>query len=567
MVSERNTCVRLAALCLLALTTFGCGTQPKPGPEQPYWVDNDRKSFPEPESRDPVLAWVSTDRTGFVQALELADLDRDFRVLFNKRKEAGNINSMDEVPNSSWFTNRHGMNPLTPEEIRRGVALTDGPDTSGTWILSRPKVGGATPGFWITDSRGDTYIIKFDPPDNPELATAASAMASRYLRACGYNVPQETIVYWRPDRIVIKEGVKCRDVDGITRLFTSEKLNNILADIRRTPDGLIRSSASLLIPNAKGPFSYYGRRRDDPNDWLPHQDRRELRGLYVVGSWVNHYDLKDHNTLDGFVETEPGRGYLKHYLIDFGSTFGADGDGVKHPRKGYANWFDLRDALVSTFTIGLKRWDWEKAKGIQHPSIGYFESDLFQPNKFDPIVPNPAFENLTARDAFWGAKIVMAFRDEHIRALVESGEYSDPAAAEYLFRTLKKRRDKIGRHWFSKVNPVDDFSLSAADGTMRIRFADLSVKYGLTDASTARYNYQTLYNGRTIAAGRDLSATELAIGTSELDQMVSAFDGKEHLYEIELLSRHAGGASSSPTTLWLWFTPESRDWKLVGISR
>ena len=28
---------------------------------------------------------------------------------------------------------------------------------------------------------------KFDPPGNPEMATAAAAMGSRYLHACGYN--------------------------------------------------------------------------------------------------------------------------------------------------------------------------------------------------------------------------------------------------------------------------------------------------------------------------------------------------------------------------------------------
>ncbi len=33
---------------------------------------------------------------------------------------AGNVNTIDEVPDSSWFTNRIGARPLTADEIARG---------------------------------------------------------------------------------------------------------------------------------------------------------------------------------------------------------------------------------------------------------------------------------------------------------------------------------------------------------------------------------------------------------------------------------------------------------------
>ncbi|NIW47138.1 MAG: hypothetical protein GWN30_21030, partial [Gammaproteobacteria bacterium] len=59
-----------------------------------------------------------------------------------------------------------------------------------------------------------------------------------------------------------------------------------------------------------------GIRDDDLNDVIPHQHRRELRGLRVVAAWLNHFDTKANNTLDVYVED----GYVRHYLIDFGST-------------------------------------------------------------------------------------------------------------------------------------------------------------------------------------------------------------------------------------------------------
>ena len=40
--------------------------------------------------------------------------------------------------------------------------------------------------------------------------------------------------------------------------------------------------------------------------------------------------------------------------------------------------------------------------------------------------------------------------------------YSDPAAADYIARTLIKRRDKVLRTWLTGVNPIVEPQLSAA---------------------------------------------------------------------------------------------------------
>jgi len=175
-------------------------------PEGPRWRDNDQQDIPEPRNRNPILIWEAMERNFFDLVENSIDIEHHGRNFTGCPKQAANINSFDEVPNSSWFTNRHGLQQLTPEEITNGPVVGNGPDTSGPWIVFRPKVGGATPGFWIEDSHGDQYILKFDPSDHTELATAAAAMGSRYFHACGYYVPQETIVYWRPEILLLKAG-------------------------------------------------------------------------------------------------------------------------------------------------------------------------------------------------------------------------------------------------------------------------------------------------------------------------------------------------------------------------
>ena len=230
---------------ILALVACGlmvsCGAyKPDLAPEGPYWKDNDTKNIPEPKKRDPSLAWETVERTTFQQVEQLLDFDRTFRKIGGRPRQAQNINSVDEVPNCSWYTNRHHLQPMTADEIKRGYNVTGGPDKSGPWTVFRPKVGGATAGFWIEDPGGNQYILKFDPPGNPEMATSAAAMAARFFYACGYNVPEETITSFRPDELIIKEGVTYKDSKGNKLPFTREKLNEILTLAYHNPDGTVR---------------------------------------------------------------------------------------------------------------------------------------------------------------------------------------------------------------------------------------------------------------------------------------------------------------------------------------
>ena len=95
-------------------------------------------------------------------------------------------------------------------------------------------------------------------------------------------------------------------------------------------------------------------------------------------------------------------------------------------------------------------------------SVGYFSADRFDPPKWKPRVPNPAFRRARPDDTFWAARRVMAFTDDMIRAAVKTGRYSDAAAEKHIADTLIARRDAIGRSWLTDVNPVIDPALDAS---------------------------------------------------------------------------------------------------------
>ena len=69
----------------------------------------------------------------------------------------------------------------------------------------------------------------------------------------------------------------------------------------------------MFLPGkGAGKFKYTGTRKGDPNDIIPHERRRELRGLRVIAAWINHADAGEKNTYDAYV-TAGARNYLKHY--------------------------------------------------------------------------------------------------------------------------------------------------------------------------------------------------------------------------------------------------------------
>ena len=398
---------------------------------------------------------------------------RGERATVKKPIPARAINTLGEVPDNSWFTNRHYKQQLSIEELMRGPGDQNAPDTSGPLTVVSAKTEGVTPGFLMEDARGRRYNVKFDPLKNPEMATSADVIVSKFFYALGYNVPENYIFTFSRGQLRIAPTAKLKTKVGKRRPMTERDLTEILLKAPKLPDGRYRSVASFYLKGKNvGEFRYYGTRSDDPNDIVPHEHRRDLRGLRVFCAWLGHDDSRAINTLDMLVEGN-GVQFVKHHLIDFGATLGSDSYRPNSPASGNVYWFAWSSAAAEFFSLGLDVPRWMRAHYPKLPAVGRFEAEVFDPEKWVPFYPSPAFDNCFPDDAFWAAKQVMAFSDEEIRALVKTGQYTDRRAEDWIVQCLIKRRDKIGKAYFAKVLPLDRFEVR--DG--RLTFDDLAVKH------------------------------------------------------------------------------------------
>jgi hypothetical protein len=235
-----------------------------------------------------------------------------------------------------------------------------------------------------------------------------------------------------------------------------------------------------------GPHVYQGVRSDDPNDVIPHEQRRDLRGLAVFAAWLNHTDAKSSNSMDA-VEGTGSDTRMIHYLLDFGALFGSDSTIAKDPRHGREFTFPTSKAqLKQVSTLGLDFPDWQTVHyPRQLPSVGNFTAEAFDPLKWKENYPNPAFRSMLPADAYWAAKKVMTFTDDDIRAIVEQGQFNNPETVDYITKTLIARRDAVGKAWFQRALPVEELRIENNE----LHFENLSVRYGFTTAPTYRYEW------------------------------------------------------------------------------
>jgi hypothetical protein len=382
-----------------------------------------------------------------------------------KKGGAQAINTLGEPLQGAWWVKRHYYRPMTVEQLVAGPGNAHPPSAESSWTVIGAKNEGVTPGFVMSDAKGELYFMKFDPLSNPEMATGADHIAIRLVHALGYHVPENYLVEFTREQLVIGKDVSIADRLGRRHKMTERDLSELLLKVPKMKSGKYRATASRAIPGkGLGPYRYYGRRSDDPNDFVPHEHRRDLRGLAVVSAWIDHDDSRAINTYDALID-----GSIRHYILDLGSALGSGTQQANSPRSGGEYLFGWKQSAVQLFTLGAAIPYWAHADFPDLPSVGRFEWKTFDPAKWVPEYPNPAFRNRLPDDEFWAAKQIVALRDNEIEAIVQSAQYSDPKAAAWITRCLIERRDKIGRTYLSKVLPIDRFRIE--DG--RLAFEDL----------------------------------------------------------------------------------------------
>lgn len=533
-----------AGLVLAALLVPGLrGAAPTYFPDDPIAVD------PETRSATAIAPREISDPFDFVENTFLKPAD-------TTNQRAVNVNTIDEVPDSSWFTNRPA---LTVDDYVRGPNTSGGP-APGAWTIVSGKSDGITPGFTVRDTAGTTWFVKFDPPSNPEMATGAEIIATKLFWAAGYHVPENYLAILDAATLAVDEKATMRDALGNRQPLTREAVDRLLAQGARRADGRYRVIASRQLSGRPvGPFKYYGTRPDDPNDIFPHEHRRELRGLRAFSAWLNHDDSRSVNTLDTLVEVD-GRRVLRHHLIDFGSTLGSASVTAQKPRAGNEYIWEARPTLLTMLSFGFWVRPWIKVRYPDYPAVGNIEAAYFWPERWKPEYPNAAFRNARADDLFWAARRVMAVPDEAIRAVVASAQYSDRGAADYLADVIIARRDKVALRWLTGVNPLADFAL---DGDGRLTFTNVATA---TRRSTAPEGYEIVWGTFDNATGRsqvdgdgpETVATEAA--TAPRGLLAAPF------IEAAIHTRHPQFPEWRRPVI-VHFRRDGGAWRLVGVRR
>ncbi len=429
-------------------------------------------------------------------------------------RDALDVNAFGQVPDSSWFKNRIGRHRMPADSGRVGAASDSGPAAGSLSVISG-KLDGVSAGFVMRDESGVIWFAKLDHPAFPHLSTSAEAVASRLLWLAGYHVPSMHAIDIEVSRLQLDPKARGRDSYNRDVPLTQQRLDRLLSNTNPDAAGRIRVLVSRKPEgDVLGPFSYRGRRIDDPNDKIDHEHRRSLRGLWLFTAWLNQTDTKDANTLDMFRPIAGGGGQVDHYLIDFGDAFGATGLGEKVAVEGWTNLFDWYEVGKNFFTLGLRRPGYLDMQRSPYRSVGLFEATKFDPHAWTPAQPNWAFDQRTVEDVFWAASILARIQPEHIRAAITSGFYVETGAAHMIETVLLARREKLLEYGLRNFLALDRPRVE----NDRLRLDDLRALGGLQPFMGAT-KYRVYWN-RTRRFDQDLASGELSPpvnGEVELD--------------------------------------------------
>jgi hypothetical protein len=377
--------------------------------------------------------------------LSEALLHRAFVVALNPAETptAGDINALDEVPRSSWFS---------PGTMEAGV----GPPVLPLKVASeRPD---RPPALAVTDARGLEYVLRFDPPDRPEMRTAAAMIAGVLMRAVGYFTPDSHIVN-------LQRGDLHGAVDDVLKTLAPPGPSGYRAVALRFPPGL-----------DLGPTAPSTSRFDDPNDQVAHRDRRTLRALKAMAAWLAITRFDTHTLRDVYVGL-PGKGHVRHYVAGLDGSLGADAvlreadcDGE---RAAPSPW-------VRLVTLGLYQKRSLTPTSRECLSMGAFDSDV------DPDAFSTSFEPMGRAlpgDLYWAAKRLARLSQVDLDAAILAGRLSDPRSRVRIRQAIARRKISVIAHGFSLVTPLEIARLDGATLHMK----DEAIGLGYAPSVGAQY--------------------------------------------------------------------------------
>ena len=151
--------------------------------------------------------------------------------------------------------------------------------------------------------------------------------------------------------------------------------------------------------------------------------------------------------------------------------------------------------------------------------------------------------------------------DDLVRAVVKTGQIDDEVQEKHLVDTLILRRDKIGRAYLPKINPIVDPVLSASG---ELTFGNAALQYGFAaapagySATWARFDNAT---GTQETAGAEASVTE-----PRAQAPASLLASKPQFIAARIRAFHPDRPAWAQP-LMMYFRQLDGGWKLVGLER
>lgn len=356
-------------------------------------------------------------------------------------------------------------------------------------------------------------MLELDSAREPTLTTGTHLAVNRILWASGYHVPRDSIGTLRREQLVPGHAARFTGAHGREHTLTEDDIDRVLARGAPPRDGQYRALFSELVDGEPlGGFPQEGVRPDDPNDRVPHEQRRELRGLSVIAGWLQHTDMSESNTLDVYVADpeRAGVNYVRHYLIDFDKSLGVWGMVGPRAEDGHTELLDGAYAK-SAFTLGLWRRPWEGTPVSRIDGVAMFDAEHYHPDKVSPWLPYAPFLAADEQDMLWGIRIMLAFDRDHLRAALTAAQFADAAAVDYLTEVLIARRTKAARHWLARVSSIVDVEVRQTGDRAELCFDDLELSDHVAPEAHAGTRYRLTahdFAGRALRWRRSAAAQE-----------------------------------------------------------
>ena len=330
---------------------------------------------------------------------------------------AQNVNTIDEVPDSSWFTNRIGSRQLSRRGDSRAARTPARRPARSSWTIIREKSAGRAPGFTAQRrQRRDVVPVVRSARTIPKAPPAAVVVADQDLLGARLQPGRDVHHDVRSaSRSTIDPNATVRRPSGERTPFTRDDLHAILERAARNADGTYRVAAGRLLPGkvlGRLPLRRHAPRRSQ----RPRPARAPPRAARAAR--VRRLDEPDR---------PEGRQHARHarhrerprrrQALPAGCRLDVRHRRQRPARVGHRLGVLLRGRPTRKrlFSFGFALSPGRRS-ATRIPVGRPLRRRPLRSATWKPQTPTPAYMEMRADDAFWAARRVMAFSDDLIRA-------------------------------------------------------------------------------------------------------------------------------------------------------